>query len=160
MKSKHGLVFGFAALLAAMVSLTFIACGGDDDDSGPSTKQLTLTVGSEYNDKYVMLSGTGTPDGGNLLGIKDLTGSSNADMQITLPKISGGKAVVPIWKVSSDGKLTEYSGSDTVTFSAAIYTDGVITYADMTDSSKIAGAGSFAVDLSKSEFDASSYIFN
>jgi hypothetical protein len=92
-----------------------------DSKSGGKGGQTTFTltdIPSEYNGKYARISLVG--------GKLTLTGAQNINSKaVTLPKISNGKVVIPLWIIRSVTSFEKYSGNDTFTLGTVnIYNSG------------------------------------
>jgi len=80
--------------------------GGGDAGSGT---MFTLTdIPSKYNGKYARI----TLVGGNVT----LTGAQNiTKTTVTLPQISGGKVLIPLWEIRNVTSFVRYSGDGSFT---------------------------------------------
>jgi hypothetical protein len=119
MKTKHGLFFGFAILLIA-VMFTVVGCKNDVDDSILRTSgSFTLTGLPEYNGKYAQASGL-LPNTTTtvLVGIGSLKDTGPTGVQI-----SEGTVTLPLYTVNDSDPMTlyAYSGSDIVADFSVIF---------------------------------------
>jgi len=90
----------------------------DIKSGGGRQTTFTLTdIPSEYNGKYARIS---------LIGKLTLTGAQNIDSKaVTLPKISNGKVVIPLWIIRSVTSFEKYTGNDSFSIGTVnIYNSG------------------------------------
>jgi len=94
--------------------------GGSGDGSGSGIGQTTFTltdIPSKYNGKYARIS---------LVGNVMCTGAQNiTSKSVTLPKISNGKVVIPIWRINSVSSFSRYTDDGTFTLGTVnLYNSG------------------------------------
>ncbi|MDR0663609.1 MAG: hypothetical protein LBF80_05980 [Spirochaetaceae bacterium] len=110
MKTKHGVFFGFAVILAAAI-FTLVGCdnsagggsgGGDVSTSG----RLTITgIPSEYNGSYIVATDA---SGNDLIAVD----SVNMDEQtLYAVKISNGTATLKVYRATGNGSIESYNGA-------------------------------------------------
>jgi len=114
-------LLGLLAFAAVIVfSMTAATCGsksGGSSDGGSSKTaesgsgkggQTTFTltdIPPEYNGKYARITAVG--------GKLTLTGAQNiSNTTVTLPRISNGKVVIPMWIIRSTTSFERYTGND------------------------------------------------
>ena len=121
-----------AILLLSIIG--FIGCskkssgGGDADADGGSSgggggigkghTTFTLTdIPPKYEGKYARIS---------LIGDVILTGAQNiTSKSVTLPKISGGKVVIPLWKINNVTSFSKYTDNGNFTLGTVnLYNSG------------------------------------
>jgi hypothetical protein len=94
--------------------------GGSSGGGGIGIGQTTFTltdIPSKYEGKYARISLVGE---GLLTGAQNITSKS-----VTLPKISGGKVVIPIWRINSVTSFSKYTDNGTFTLGTVnLYNSG------------------------------------
>ena len=103
-------LFGIIALVA-VIGFSFTACGDDDDkdDKGGGGTFTLTNIPSEYNGKYVWFYLDNDPDN---TGVEWAYGTvSEYGSQYEFPRISNGRASIPLWK-AADGE--RYTRTETV----------------------------------------------
>jgi hypothetical protein len=125
MKTKHGIFFGFAVMLAAAI-FTLSGCdhtgggggGGNGGDGNVSTDgKLTVTgIPAEYNDLYIVALIDFHPEMLMLVGAESIVSISG--QKVNAVKISGGSATLKVYQleVGEQGisSAKGYAGNHTV----------------------------------------------
>jgi len=95
-------------VIVLALGITVVGCGGT----------FTLTgIPSQYNGKYALFAG-GSLTG---VGVGGWQSMNERTSEATLPRISNGRVIIPLWKASADGKkAVRYSGNDTLVFMVSI----------------------------------------
>jgi len=124
MKNRKFLLVMLA--IALTFGLTMLGCGsGGDSDDGT----FTLTgIPEKYNGKYAVFTGAeDTEDEDSdymLIGAEKINDSKTGG---TAVKIEGGKATLPMWKMTKDKSVEKYSGNDTVAATFDIYNEAAVS---------------------------------
>jgi uncharacterized lipoprotein YehR (DUF1307 family) len=103
-KMKNYKVLWIAALVAVIV-FSFAACG----IIGGSFKLTSIPAGNEG--KYAIVYAAKMDTSIVLVGVQSV---NTAEKSVTLSRVLNGSVTVPMWKVDKDGKMTRYSGNDTL----------------------------------------------
>ena len=137
-KYRSVIQFVIPAILL-VIGLTVLSCykrppvSGDagavatDTDTGSSSSSGIIGIGqttftltdipSKYEGKFARIS---------LIGDAVLTGAQNiTSKSVTLPKISGGKVVIPLWKINSVTSFSKYTDNGNFTLGTVnLYNSG------------------------------------
>jgi len=103
---KKMIILGMTVLI---LSLAFVGCGGDGDDSTNTTGGLTITGLGDYDGNYAYATGSTQDSSIYLVGVSS-TGKTAL--------ISGGSVVLTVRNSASQAV---YTGNDAAVFSVAIY---------------------------------------
>jgi len=100
--------------LAAIIALTSVSCSGSSEAG-----TLTLTdIPSKYNGKYVGFEASGTNVDIYLMGARSIDEEKD---EMFFVRISGGRAVIPLWSWNENDGIARYSGSGRFEMEIMIY---------------------------------------
>jgi hypothetical protein len=141
MKTKHGIFFGFAAMLAAAI-FTLAGCptdggggnGGNGDNGGnggnvPTTNgSLTITgISSEHNGKYVVaMKYPASQNDYMLMAVENIV--SVSEEKVTAARITNGTATLKVYKAGMNGSVEGYSENETVTMTVRVFSNSIVTF--------------------------------
>jgi hypothetical protein len=116
MKTKHGLLFGFA-LIALAAIFTFAGCPTDDDDGGggggsSAAGTLTITGLADHNGKYVIAENDTSSAITGVYRLFAAASSMSSTSSVTGVKIENGQAVLKVFNYQGGGNTLAYTGSD------------------------------------------------
>jgi hypothetical protein len=127
-------VLGIIALIA-VIGFSVVSCkdkdeGDDGDDSsttltvGSTSGQLTITGLGAYNGNYV--AAMGSTDDDELIA----AASVNSNWTGTGVRISGGQAVLKVWKATGDTSIGNFTGNGEAGFEVAIFNTSTVHFDD------------------------------
>jgi hypothetical protein len=139
--------------------------GGGGDQTGivgSTSGELIITGLNSYNGKYV--TADHIKNDLMLVALANVTGTSQANLNITAAPISNGEATLKVWKISgtdiSTGSFGNYNGNSTgLELKVYIYNDGQ-TFTLQSDHPDSFATGSVNFTNGKGTIDVSSWTFN